>query len=48
MNMRKIAKVFLSSLQLILAELFLSEHQSCSFIEDLAEGHARQENSKYL
>lgn len=40
--MRKIAKVYLSSLQSILAELLLSDHQSCSFIKDLAEGHTRQ------
>lgn len=42
MKMRKIAKVYLSSLQSILAELLLSDHQSCSFIKDLAEGHTRQ------
>lgn len=41
-KMRKIVKVFLSSLQSILAELLLSDHQSCSFLKDLAEGHARQ------
>jgi len=39
---RKISKVCLSSLRSILAELLLSDHQSCSFIKDLAEGHARQ------
>lgn len=41
-KMREIVKVFLSSLQSILAELLLSDHQSCSFLKDLAEGHARQ------
>lgn len=41
-KMREIVKVFLSSLQSILAELLLSDHQSCSFLKDLAEGRTRQ------
>lgn len=42
MKKRKIVRVCLSSLQSILAEFLLSDHQSYSFIKDLAEGHARQ------
>lgn len=42
MKIRKTVTSCLSSLQLILEKLLLSDHQSCSFIKDSAEGHARQ------
>lgn len=45
---RKIIKACLSSLQLVLTELLLSGHQRCSITKDLAEGHVREETSKYL
>lgn len=48
MKMQKITKVCLSSPQSVLTELLLSDHQSCSTTKDLAEGHVREETSKYL
>lgn len=42
MKIRKTVTFCLSSLQLILEKLLLSDHQSCSFVKDSAEGHARQ------